>query len=210
MLSVVGTLTRQRVLDIGANSGYYLFRMSSLNPTWVLGIDPEYRFKLQFETMQKYAQIPNLFFELLTLQSLEALPEFFDTVFCLGIVGHRRNPLAALSILRTCLREGGRLFLETLVLDSQEEMAFCPYPTYAKMNNVYFLPSISSLENWLKRTGFSSIELIHKGRTTTREQRNTPFCPLPAQSLEHFLDPDDDTRTIEGYPAPVRACWVVQ
>jgi len=35
------------------------------------------------------------------------------------------------------------------------------------------------------------------------EQRRTPWMTF--HSLEEFLDPEDNTRTIEGFPAPRRA-----
>jgi tRNA (mo5U34)-methyltransferase len=38
--------------------------------------------------------------------------------------------------------------------------------------------------------------------TTADEQRKTDW--IESQSLEDFLDPDDSTKTVEGYPAPVR------
>jgi len=42
--------------------------------------------------------------------------------------------------------------------------------------------------------------------TTTEEQRSTDWMQF--QSLPDFLDPKDPTRTIEGYPAPIRATLV--
>ncbi|MDA3850507.1 MAG: DUF1698 domain-containing protein, partial [Spirochaetaceae bacterium] len=56
--------------------------------------------------------------------------------------------------------------------------------------------------NMLKRTGFTDIELFHQHKLEFQEQRQTPWAPY--QSLEHFLDPHDVSKTVEGYPAPVR------
>ena len=39
--------------------------------------------------------------------------------------------------------------------------------------------------------------------TTPAEQRRTDW--IDTQSLSDFLDPDDAGKTVEGYPAPVRA-----
>jgi tRNA (mo5U34)-methyltransferase len=39
--------------------------------------------------------------------------------------------------------------------------------------------------------------------TSTQEQRSTEWMSF--HSLENFLDPDDHSKTIEGYPAPRRA-----
>ncbi len=45
-------------------------------------------------------------------------------------------------------------------------------------------------------------------RTTTEEQRPTQWMQF--QSLPDFLDPEDELRTIEGYPAPRRATLVAR
>jgi len=42
--------------------------------------------------------------------------------------------------------------------------------------------------------------------TTPDEQRTTDWMTF--HSLKDFLDPDDPTRTIEGYPGPIRATLV--
>jgi tRNA (mo5U34)-methyltransferase len=39
--------------------------------------------------------------------------------------------------------------------------------------------------------------------TTADEQRKTEW--IGSQSLTEFLDPNDHSKTIEGYPAPKRA-----
>ena len=38
--------------------------------------------------------------------------------------------------------------------------------------------------------------------TDESKQRKTEW--IDGQSLENFLDPDDKTKTVEGYPAPAR------
>jgi tRNA (mo5U34)-methyltransferase len=42
--------------------------------------------------------------------------------------------------------------------------------------------------------------------TTLEEQRKTPW--IQTESLEDFLDPEDPSKTVEGYPAPVRAIYM--
>ena len=44
--------------------------------------------------------------------------------------------------------------------------------------------------------------------TTTEEQRRTEL--MITESLEDFLDPQDHTKTIEGYQAPTRAVFTAQ
>ena len=42
--------------------------------------------------------------------------------------------------------------------------------------------------------------------TSVEEQRATDW--MTYQSLKDFLDPNDPTKTIEGYPAPMRATLI--
>ena len=46
------------------------------------------------------------------------------------------------------------------------------------------------------------MEVLAKRKTDAAEQRKTDW--IATQSLEDFLDPHDSSRTVEGYPAPVR------
>ena len=71
------------------------------------------------------------------------------------------------------------------------------------MGNVWKLPSPGLPKRWLQEAGVSEIEIIDVGVTSLEEQRRTPWMTF--HSLEEFLDPDDATRTIEGFPAPRRA-----
>ena len=54
-----------------------------------------------------------------------------------------------------------------------------------------------------QRAGFTDIRCVDVTRTTPEEQRKTDWMTF--ESLTDFLDPEGPTRTIEGYPAPVRA-----
>ena len=65
------------------------------------------------------------------------------------------------------------------------------------------LPSPGLAARWLNKTGFSEIEIVDVGVTSLDEQRRTPWMTF--NSLKEFLDPDDPTLTIEGFPAPRRA-----
>ena len=64
------------------------------------------------------------------------------------------------------------------------------------------------LLRWLERLGWRSARLIDESVTTTQEQRATPWMRF--QSLADFLDPNDPTRTLEGYPCPRRAIVVAE
>ncbi|MFO7647899.1 DUF1698 domain-containing protein, partial [Halomonas campaniensis] len=51
--------------------------------------------------------------------------------------------------------------------------------------------------------GFENVRVVDEAVTRTEEQRATEWMTF--QSLADFLDPEDPTRTREGYPAPRRA-----
>ena len=88
------------------------------------------------------------------------------------------------------------------MIDGEEELCLTPNKRYSKIPNIYFIPTIPALKNWLSRAGFENIEVIATTITTNEEQRKTKWSF--DQSLEDFLDPNDNSKTIEGYPAPKR------
>jgi len=100
------------------------------------------------------------------------------------------------------------LALETLIIDGEEKKIFEPDCRYAKMRNVWQIPTVSTLQAWLASAGFEEIRLVDITVTTTAEQRCTEWMKF--ESLENFLDPDDVCKTIEGWPAPRRALMIAK
>jgi tRNA (mo5U34)-methyltransferase len=60
----------------------------------------------------------------------------------------------------------------------------------------------------MQKVGFKNIRVVDVGLTTLEEQRTTEW--MHSQSLLDFLDPNDFGKTIEGYPAPLRAVLVAE
>ena len=89
------------------------------------------------------------------------------------------------------------------MINESEGEILVPDGTYAKMPNVWGIPSIRTLEKWLAQGGFDEVRALDVSPTLADEQRRTPWMTF--ESLDDFLDPDDPGRTVEGYPAPVRA-----
>lgn len=195
-------LKDRSVLDIGAGNGYYLWRMLAEGARLAVGVDPTRLFLYQFELVKHFLRPEPAF--VLPLRC-EDLPPFgcFDTVFSLGVLSHRKSPLTHLGELFTFLRPGGELVLETLVVDGDSRTVLVPVDRYAKMANVWFIPSPAALETWLSRTGFSNVRTVDVTTTTTDEQRATAW--MTYQSLADYLDPHDPSLTAEGLPAPTRA-----
>ena len=200
------SLKGKKVLDIGCNNGYFLFRMLEQKPAYLLGIDPYPPYYFQFQFLQSLAQEPNAFFELFGVEHLHYFHELFDVIFSMGIIYHQRHPLEQLITIRNALKPGGQMILETIGIPGENSVALFPEDRYAQMRNVYFVPTLSCLINWVKKAKFIEIEVISDTLLTNEEQRNTPWCPTPYKSLDEFLDPNDKTRTVEGHPAPRRFC----
>jgi tRNA (mo5U34)-methyltransferase len=178
----------------------------------VIGADPSQFFLSQFQLMKHYAG-GDLPIYLLPLKG-EELPAFtqeyrgkgFDTVFSMGVLYHRQSPITHLQELRYFLRSGGELILETLIIEGDQQTVLIPENRYAKMRNVWFIPSPDLLKRMLQRAGFINIRVVDINQTSTGEQRVTSW--MSYESLADFLDPNDHNKTIEGYPAPKRAMLV--
>lgn len=201
----ISDLTGRYVLDIGCGSGYHLWRMRGAGANFVVGIDPTQLFLTQFQAIQHFIKDENV--NLLPL-GVEQLPELnaFDTVFAMGVLYHRRSPIDFLYQLKSQLVKGGELVLETLVVDGDENTVLVPGERYAKMRNVWFLPSCDAMCAWLTRCGFENIRVVNTDITALEEQRKTSW--IDTESLKDFLDPNDQSKTIEGYPAPKRAIFI--
>jgi tRNA (mo5U34)-methyltransferase len=196
------------VLDVGCGNGYHLWRMRGAGARLVLGIDPTLLFVHQFAALQHYIRDPRAGLLPLTLEELPAKMELFDTVFSMGVLYHRRSPFDHLQELREALRPGGELVLETLVIEGGAGQVLVPKDRYARMRNVWFIPSVPELQHWLARAGFLDVRCVDVTVTSTGEQRGTDWMRF--ESLDQCLDPDDPGRTVEGYPAPRRAILIAR
>ena len=203
VLPHLAPLQGRTILDVGCGSGYHMWRMVGEGAKMVIGIDPTELFLCQFEAVRKLLNndrranlIP------LGIEQMQPLAAF-DTVFSMGVLYHRKSPLDHLSQLKNQLVKGGELVLETLVVDGDVNTVLVPTDRYAKMKNVYFIPSVAALINWLEKVGFTNVRCVDVATTTLEEQRKTDW--LENESLIDFLDPNDHSKTIEGYQAPKRA-----
>ncbi|MDX1459272.1 MAG: tRNA 5-methoxyuridine(34)/uridine 5-oxyacetic acid(34) synthase CmoB [Marinobacter sp.] len=194
----------RQILDVGCGSGYHCWRMLGEGAGRVIGIDPGLLFLFQFLSVKHYVGNDQRIDLLpVRMEDLPAKLEAFDTTFSMGVLYHRRSPIDHLLELKDSLRPGGELVLETLITDGPEGYSLMPEDRYGQMRNVWFLPSCDTLLRWLDRAGFRNARVVDVTETTTEEQRSTDWMRF--QSLKDFLDPDDPSRTVEGYPGPKRA-----
>lgn len=189
------------VADIGCNNGYYMFRMLEDKPKRLVGFDPSPLTLHQFEFINHFVK-SDIVYEMLGVEHLEFYNHKFDFIFMLGVLYHRADPVGTLKSLAKGLNSKGEILIDTFMIDGEEELCLTPNKRYSKIPNIYFIPTISALRNWLERAGFEDIEVIATTITTSEEQRKTIWSF--DQSLEDFLDENDKTKTVEGYPAPKR------
>ena len=201
LLKALPDLKNRTVLDVGCGNGYYMFRMAEHRPRLLLGVEPGLLQNVQFWAIEKYVKTQAAVLPL-KVQELPADMSCFDVVFSMGILYHRKSPMEHLEQLKSLLAKNGTLILETLVVDGDELTCLVPEGRYAQMRNVWFLPSVKMLCGWLKKIGFSNIQVIDESLTTIEEQRTTEWMKF--HSLSDFLTADQQL-TAEGYCPPKRA-----
>lgn len=196
-------LDNRQVLDVGSGNGYFCWRLAGAGASLALGIEPAVLFNLQFDACRRLLgqrsahQLP---------LGIEAVPRdlrCFDTVLSMGVLYHRREPMDHLQHLQQCLRPGGQLLLETLVVPGGVDTVLMPEDRYARMRNVWFLPSAKALCRWLQRLGYKDVQCVDINQTSVDEQRSTDWMRF--ESLSQCLDSADASKTVEGLPAPLRA-----
>ncbi len=202
----IAPLAGRRVLDVGCGSGYHCWRMAGAGAARIIGIDPTLLYVMQFQALQHFIRDPRVSVLPLASDALPAKLAAFDTVFSMGVLYHRRSPMDHLLELADCLVPGGELVLETLVIEGGRGEVLVPEGRYAAMRNVWFIPTVAELENWMRRCGYENLRVVDVSPTTVEEQRSTDWMRF--KSLADFLDPGDPARTIEGHPAPRRAILI--
>ncbi|WP_372799207.1 tRNA 5-methoxyuridine(34)/uridine 5-oxyacetic acid(34) synthase CmoB [Pontiella sp.] len=203
VLPHIQPLEGRTILDVGCGNGYHCWRMAGEGAELVIGVDPSALFVCQFFAMKNFLHHPRAWVLPLGIEDVPETPGVFDTVFSMGVLYHRKSPVEHIEQLKSFLKPGGELVIETLVADGPEGYSLIPHGRYAKMRNVWFIPSVQTLELWMKRCGLKNIRTVDVNETSIDEQRSTDWMTF--ESLPDYLDPENPAKTIEGYPAPKRA-----
>ncbi|MFB3104058.1 MAG: tRNA 5-methoxyuridine(34)/uridine 5-oxyacetic acid(34) synthase CmoB [Pseudomonadales bacterium] len=195
-------LADRRVLDVGSGNGYFGWRMLEARAALVVGVDPTLVFCMQHQAINRYLGNLQNWVIPLPFEQLSILG--FDTVFSMGVVYHRREPEQHVERLYSFTRPGGQLVLESLIVENSSSLR--PGDRYARMRNIWIVPSIGELTGWVRNAGYENVKVVDVTPTTVDEQRTTPWMRF--DSLREALDPQNPLQTVEGHPAPVRAVVV--
>ena len=204
----ISPLENRLVLDVGCGNGYHCWRMLGAGAKAVIGVDPTLINVMQFALIKKLQGTAPVHLIPIGLEAIPPGTKLFDSVFSMGVLYHRRSPIDHLLELKETLRSGGELILETLIINGKLGEALLPKDRYAKMRNVWFLPSCDTLISWMERCGFKNIRLVNVNQTSIEEQRTTEWMTF--YSLKNFLDPENPDLTCEGLPAPKRAIIIAE
>lgn len=202
VLPALPDLEDKIIADIGCNNGYYMFRLTPHRPRLVLGFDPYLQHYFTFRTLNGFAGLKNLHYELLGVEHIPLFKNSFDVVFLMGVIYHRSSPLEVLRDIKTSLKPGGVLIIESQAIPGEAEMALFPKNRYAKAPGIFFVPTGACLRNWMIRAGFQDVEIFCSHAMSSQEQRRTAWMDF--ESFQDFIDPKNTSLTVEGYPAPVR------
>jgi len=203
LLPKLPDLTGKTVADIGCNNGYYMFRMLPHAPRLVVGFEPMLQHYFCFKALHHLAGYPpTLAIEPMGVEEITLFCGCFDVVFLMGVIYHRISPVAMLKEVRSAMRKGGVLIVESQGIPGDDPVALFPEERYAKAPGVYFVPTARCLVNWLKRAGFADVDLFCTHPMSSEEQRRTEWMTF--ESYSDFIDQEHPDRTVEGYPAPIR------
>jgi tRNA (mo5U34)-methyltransferase len=208
LLEKLPDLQGKIVADVGCSNGYYMFRMTPHEPEIVIGFEPSVQHYYCFKGLNSMAGLENLHIDLLGVEHLPFFPECFDVLFLMGIIYHRSSPVDTLRDVFASLSSGGTLILESQAIPGNSATALFPEKTYAKVPGTYFVPTGNCLKNWLLRAGFSDVDLFCQHPMSSIEQRRTDWMQF--ESYSDFIDLQDPSKTVEGYPAPERVFIVAR
>ncbi|MBI5929661.1 MAG: methyltransferase domain-containing protein [Chloroflexi bacterium] len=117
MLGLPRNAKGMRVLDIGCRDGYFMFEMERRGAE-VIGIDYALPTTTGFSIASKILDSKTTF----RVENVYDLaPEklgLFDLVLFLGVLYHLRHPLLALDKIRTVIKPGALMFVETHLIDN--------------------------------------------------------------------------------------------
>ncbi len=196
----LGNIEGKKIADLGCNNGYFMYRLAEFNPKLLLGVETYPRYRYVFDLISPHIKA-NMQWEMFSAECIRYYHSFFDTVLCMGLIYHMRDPVSLLHSIHNSLVKGGKIIVESLGIISDESIALCPEGRYNGCSGIWFVPSLKCLKSWLKRADFKNIECFYSGKLSSEEQRSTKWANI--KSFSDFID-SRNNKTVEGYPLPYR------
>ena len=78
----------------------------------------------------------------------------------MGIIYHHSNPIEQLKYCHSALKKGGFIVLESITIPGDDNIALFLEDRYARMRNVWFVPTANCMKSWLHKSKFKHIELV--------------------------------------------------
>ena len=196
-----------RVGDLGCSNGYYSYKLLSLNPELVVGMDKTALYVFQFLATKHFAkQIQKLLILPCSAEEFDSKNMDFNLILSMGILYHTKDYAKHMEAVKKLMKKNGYLILETIISSSKKNINIDKSQTYAGMKNIGTIFGKDNLIKILKNKGFHNIECVNESFTSSIEQRTTKW--MQGRSFKDFLLPNGNT--IEGYPPVCRAIFVAQ
>ena len=201
-------LKNKSILDVGSGNGYYAFRMLGMGAKQVLCLEPNLVHVSQFTAINKLVDSKKIRMIPERLESSGIKQTEFDCVFSMGLLYHQRNPQEHLQNLKDFLKSDGQMIIETIIAPDSYGMALEPVDRYASMPNVHLVHTDLGCKSMFKDLKLDLVSESDTVPTSHLEQRKTKWMPF--KSFESALNQDNQSLTIEGYPAPSRKFYLLE
>jgi 2-polyprenyl-3-methyl-5-hydroxy-6-metoxy-1,4-benzoquinol methylase len=174
-------LSGKRVMDVGVWSGgttLLLFAMGA----HVTGIEEVYKYAETFRFLIESFGHQWLLYKWdgatpqISVDAVGLYDEFvskyygsrYDFIVFPGVLYHLTDPILALRIIFNCLKDGGKVFIETAISQACNDHSFCKchfieYRGPSKTGWSWFIPSTLALTLMLQDVGFENVRIEQKG-----------------------------------------------
>lgn len=142
-LGLPKSMAGMRVLDIGCADGFFSFEAEKRGAAEVIAIDYRQSTTTGFSTIHQILGSNVKFYVDNVYNVSEAKYGKFDLVLFLGLLYHLRNPLLALDQVRSVVKTGGYLAVETQMIDQAFQLADGSFVPMAQVS-----PQLADIPIW--------------------------------------------------------------
>jgi len=205
--SYLPTAKNMRICDIGCSNGYYSYKLLTLKPELIVGMEKTALYVIQFLATKFYAkQIQELVVLPCSSEDFDSKLLDFDLILSMGILYHAKNPNHHINSINNLVKKNGYVILETIISNLPDNINIKKDETYAGMKNIGTIFTKNNLVDLLSNNGFKNIEIVNDSFTNSSEQRETKW--MQGKSFKDFTLQNGNT--LEGYPPVCRSILVAQ